>query len=135
MKKNKKSKINGFYDLDVWKKANKLCIDVYKLTSDFPDKELFGITSQIRRAAMSVGANIAEGFGRFPYKDKINFYYNARGSSCEVQNFLFLSQELGYLEKQIARKVFIEYESLNKQINSFIKSVNNKSSDLVANDC
>ena len=74
-----------FYDLEVWKNANLLCIEIYKLTENFPKRESYGIIDQMRRALLSVGANIAEGFGRFHYKEKIKFYYISRGSSCEVQ--------------------------------------------------
>ncbi|NTV41002.1 MAG: four helix bundle protein [Candidatus Moranbacteria bacterium] len=125
---NQSSKMH-FYDLEVWKNANLLCIEIYKLTDGFPKRESYGIIDQMRRASSSVGANIAEGFGRFHYKEKINFYYTARGSSCEVQNFLFLSQDLGYLSKDDSRKIFIKYENLNKQINSFISSVQKKMTD------
>jgi len=120
------SSIRHFYDLDIWKEANALCIEIYKLTEDFPKKESYGIIDQMRRASSSIGANIAEGFGRFHYKEKIKFYYNSRGSVCEVQNFLFLSQDLNYLEKKKARDIFIKYENLNKRINQFISSVNRK---------
>jgi four helix bundle protein len=84
------SSIKHFYDLNVWKEFNRLSVEIYKTTENFPNNEKYGITNQLRRASSSVGANIAEGFGRFHYKDKIKFYYNARGSVCEVQNFLFL---------------------------------------------
>jgi four helix bundle protein len=121
-----RSSINHFYDLEIWKESNALCIKIYKLTEDFPKKEIYGIINQMRRASSSVGANIAEGFGRFHYKEKIKFYYNSRGSVCEVQNFLFLSQNLGYIDKKTARDIFVKYENLNKRINQFIGSVNRK---------
>jgi len=124
-----RSSVMHFYDLEIWKQSNELCIEIYKLTENYPKKEVFGIVNQIRRAAASVGANIAEGFGRFHFKDKIKFYYNARGSVCEVQNFLFLSQDLKYINKGTAREIFIKYENLNKRLNQFIKSVNNKMTD------
>jgi four helix bundle protein len=123
------SSIKHFYDLEVWKESNLLCIEIYKLTEEFPKKEVYGIIDQLRRASSSVGANISEGFGRFHYKEKIKFYYNARGSACEVQNFLFLSQDLGYADRKIARELFSKYENLNKRLNQFIKSVNNKMTD------
>ncbi|MDZ7611958.1 MAG: four helix bundle protein [Candidatus Moranbacteria bacterium] len=126
MKNNERKLVKNFYDLEIWKEANKLSVEVYTLTKAFPESEKFGITSQIRRAASSVGANIAEGFGRYHFKDKIKFYYNARGSTCETQNFIFLSQSLGYLEKENARKIFCKYDNLGKRINQFIKSVGNK---------
>ena len=67
--------IRNFRDLDAWKKAHDLTIDVYKITEKFPKEELYGIISQLRRAASSVGANIAEGFARYHFKDKVRFYY------------------------------------------------------------
>lgn len=125
---NQSSKMH-FYDLEIWKESNILCVEVYKITERFPKRENYAIIDQIRRASSSVGANIAEGFGRFHYKDKIKFYYNARGSVCEVQNFLFLSQDLGYTEKEDARKIFLKYENLNKRINTFISSVQKRMTD------
>jgi four helix bundle protein len=123
------SSIKHFYDLNVWKESNRLSVEIYKTTENFPDNEKYGIINQLRRASSSVGANIAEGFGRFHYKDKIKFYYNARGSVCEVQNFLFLSQDLKYLTKKEARKIFLEYEQSNKMINSFVKAIYQKMSE------
>jgi four helix bundle protein len=123
------SLIKHFYDLEIWKESNLLCIKIYKLTEEFPKKETYGIIDQLRRAASSVGANIAEGFGRYHYKEKIKFYYNARGSACEVQNFLFLSQDLAYMDKNNARELFTKYENLNKKLNNFINSVQKKMTD------
>ena len=121
--------VNHFYELEVWKDAHGLSVEIYKLTEKFPKREIYGIVNQMRRASISVGANIAEGFGRFHYKDKIKFYYNARGSICEVQNFLFLSQNVNYLDKAASRKLFVKYENLNKRLNSFIRSVQKKMTD------
>lgn len=78
-------KIKEFYDLDIWQKAHKLVIGLYALTKGFPEDERFGLVSQIRRSAVSITANIAEGFGRYRYKDKVNFYYHSRGSVSETQ--------------------------------------------------
>ena len=119
-------KIVHFYDMDVWKDSHSLSLEVYKLTEDFPRKESYGVTDQLRRASSSVGANIAEGCGRFHYKEKIKFYYNARGSAYEVQNFIFLSQDLDYANKTISREIFSRYEDLIKQINSVISSINKR---------
>ncbi|PID52495.1 MAG: four helix bundle protein [Candidatus Moraniibacteriota bacterium] len=124
--KRNQSSIRHFYDLDVWKDAHALTIEIYKITEQFPQKELYGMSNQLRRASSSVSANIAEGFGRFHYKEKIKFYYTARGSVCEVQNFIFLAQDVGYLKKAYARILFTKYEELNKRINQFIKSVHKK---------
>lgn len=82
-----KDKIQNFYELNAWKKAHELVLEIYKITKNFPKDELFGIISQLRRAACSIAANIAEGFERYHFNDKIRFYYQARGSVAEVQKF------------------------------------------------
>ncbi len=86
--------VKNFYDLNAWKNSHLLVLEVYRVTASFPQSELFGLTSQLRRAASSISANIAEGFERYHYKDKIKFYYQARGSAAEVQNFIILSRDL-----------------------------------------
>lgn len=79
-------KITSFEDLRVWQKSQNLAIEVYKITKKFPKAELFAMTSQIRRAATSVSANIAEGFGRVSKADKLHFYTMAYGSLLEAKN-------------------------------------------------
>jgi four helix bundle protein len=118
-----------FYDLEIWKDANKLAIEIYKITKKFPADERYSTTDQIRRAATSVSANIAEGFGRYHFKDKTKFFYNSRGSILEVQNFIFFFQEIGYLDKNIARDIFGKYEKLIIKVNSFIASIKKQKTD------
>jgi len=77
-----------------------IVVGIYELTNDFPKDESFGLTSQIRRAALSVPANIAEGFGRYHYLDKAKFYLNARGSLYELKSHLLIAQELDYLKEE-----------------------------------
>jgi four helix bundle protein len=77
-------KIRNFYDLDAWKKGYLLTLEIYKVIVKFLKEELYGATSQLRRATSSITANIAEWFTRYHYKDKIRFYYNTRGSIVEV---------------------------------------------------
>lgn len=122
------NQITSFCDLEVWKRSHLLTLEIYKITREFPKEELYGITSQIRRAASSVGANIAEGFGRYHFGDKIKFYYNARGSLSEVQNFLLLSKDLGYIEGIICNELFEKYNEVNKKINNLINSTENRKS-------
>jgi four helix bundle protein len=86
-----------FEDLDAWKEAHRLALAVYQATQCFPDVERYGLTSQMRRAAVSVPANIAEGFKRLGLSDKIHFYNIAEGSLAEVRYYLILSRDLGYL--------------------------------------
>ena len=115
--------IKNFYNLEIWKEAHQLSIDIYKLTTKLPSTEKYGVIDQLRRASVSVSANIAEGFGRYHYKDKTKFYYNARGSCCEVQSFIFLMKDLGYIDLEIAENIIQRYELLIKRVNTMIKSV------------
>ncbi|MBL7078088.1 four helix bundle protein [Candidatus Shapirobacteria bacterium] len=118
-----RDKINNFSDLDAWKINHRLVLDVYKTTKDFPKDERYGIINQLRRAASSITANVAEGWGRYHYADRIRFYYNARGSSCEVQNFLVLSRDLGYLSSIDYQKLYLLATKGLKIINGLIRSV------------
>ncbi len=89
--------IQRFEDLEVWQRAHELVLDVYRLTADFPDHEKYGLVSQMRRAAVSIPANIAEGFRRRGRRDKIHFYNISQGSLEEVRYFLRLASDLEYL--------------------------------------
>jgi four helix bundle protein len=86
-----------FQDLTVWQKAHELTLSVYEATKSFPREELFGLTSQMRRAAVSVPANLAEGHGRFGDTEFHRFCTIALGSLCELEYYLILSRDLGYL--------------------------------------
>ncbi|MBI2476061.1 MAG: four helix bundle protein [Candidatus Taylorbacteria bacterium] len=86
-----------FTDLKVWQESHKLVILIYKETKSFPREEIFGLTSQMRRAAVSVSSNIAEGFGRQSYKEKVQFYYLAHGSLVELKNQLFIARDILYI--------------------------------------
>ncbi len=89
--------ITHFTDLEAWKVSHEICLHVYQLTKNFPSSEKFGIIDQLRRASSSVTVNIAEGWGRYHFADRTKFYYQARGSNTEVENFLILSKDLGYI--------------------------------------
>ena len=95
--------LKNFMDLDVWKEAHRLTLETYKTSAEFPADEKFSLVSQMRRAAVSVPANIAEGFKRRGKKEKKQFYYVALGSLEELRYFFILSRDLGYT---------IGYESL-----------------------
>jgi four helix bundle protein len=116
-------KIKNFYELDAWKKAHEFILKIYNMTKKFPKEELYGITSQFRRAASSITANIAEGFSRYHYNDKIRFYHNARGSLSEIQSFLFLAKDLFFLKEEAFRALFDLSEEVNKLINGLIRSI------------
>lgn len=86
----------SFEDIDIWKKAHQFVLDVYRLTENFPKQELFGLTSQFRRAAISIPANFAEGFKKNGKAYKVRFYNIAQGSLEECRYYLILVNELGY---------------------------------------
>jgi len=115
------TKIRNFEDLEVWKISHQLVLEVYRVTKGFSNQELFGLTSQMRRASASVPANIAEGFGRQNLKEKINFYNIAQGSISELRYYFILARDLEYIlsvEKQldmcdhIARMLHIMMEKM-----------------------
>ena len=89
--------MSGFKKLGVWQKSYDLTLGVYRLTNKFPQDERYGITSQLRRAASSVPANISEGYERNHRKEYLQFLYIAKGSLGEIETFLMLSRDLGYL--------------------------------------
>lgn len=91
-------KTNSFEDLIIWQKAYKLVLEIYKLTASFPKKELYGLTQQIRRAAISIPSNIAEGYGRQFRKEYKQFLSIAYGSLCELRTQIHLSIDLKYIE-------------------------------------
>lgn len=89
--------LKSFQELEVWQKAHHLVLDIYELTGKFPDRERFGIVSQLRRGAASIPANIAEGFGRRTTKELLQCLAIANGSLEETRYFLILSRDLGYI--------------------------------------
>jgi four helix bundle protein len=109
--------------LEVWKRAHELVLDIYKSTSSFPRSELYGLTDQLRRAAYSVPANIVEGQARNTTKEYVRFLYNSRGSVEEVRYFLLLSKDLGYLKMGAYEKLEEEYEIVSRLLNGLIRSL------------
>jgi four helix bundle protein len=115
--------VKDFYDLDAWAKGHSLVLEIYKITKEFPKEEKFGAIDQLRRASSSITANIAEGFGRYHFNDKTRFYYQARGSASEVQNFLLLSKDLGYISDDKCDELFKKVGEVRQLINGLIKSI------------
>jgi len=120
------NKVQNFYDLEAWKKGHELTKEIYRITKKFPKEELYGIISQLRRAASSITANIAEGFARYHFKDKTRFYYQARGSVAEVQNFLLLSQDLNFIDSKICQELLEKSNQSRQLINGLIRSIGNQ---------
>ena len=94
------STIKAFEELIIWQEARKFANNIYKLTKKFPKEELYGLTSQMRRAAVSVMSNIAEGFDRRTTKEFISFLVIARASVSEIQNDLYISLDLNYINTE-----------------------------------
>jgi len=101
--------MQGFRNLNVWQKAHGLTVVVYKTTARFPKEELYALTSQIKRAASSIGANIAEGCGRGSDADFTRFLYIAMGSASELENHLELGLDLGFLSQ-------VDYDELQRRL-------------------
>ncbi len=111
--------ISSFEDLNVWQESQNLAVQVYTATKSFPKEELFGITSQLRRAVSSVSANIAEGFGRTSKNDKLHFYTIAYGSLLETKNFLYLAEKLGYIQQATLIQLINQTTVCQKLLNAF----------------
>lgn len=112
-----KAKITSFTDLYAWKEGHKLVLKIYETTEHFPQKEIFGLTSQMRRAAVSITSNIAEGFSRNTNKDKCQLYMIAQGSLTELQNQLLIARDIGYIKEEDFRGIAEQTVTVNKLIN------------------
>jgi four helix bundle protein len=113
------ARLERFEDLDVWRQAHALVLEVYRLTNGFPDHEKFGLVSQMRRAAVSVPANIAEGFKKRGSKDKANFYNIAQGSLEELRCHYILSRDLGYLKSPPVEPG--AFEAIGRMLHSLVR--------------
>lgn len=118
---NQALKIKSFTDLITWQKAHQLVLSIYKVTKLFPKEEIYSLIDQVRRCAISITSNIAEGFSRKSYKEKVQFYSIALGSSTELQNQLLVSKDVGYLSKEEFHKLADQSIEVNKLINGLIK--------------
>jgi four helix bundle protein len=114
--------IYGFEKLDVWQKSRLLVRDIYLITKSFPDDERFGLTSQIRRAMISVSCNIAEGTSRWSNKEKIRFIEIAYGSLMEVVNCLMLAFDLEYISEQKILELRFNIDIVANKLNGLKKS-------------
>ena len=109
--------MRGYRDLVVWQKAMELVTDVYRVTSDFPKYELYGLTGQIRRAAVSVPSNLAEGHGRTSRREFHQFIRQARGSLVEVETQLEIARNLGYLSPPLASELLAKAGRVGRMLN------------------
>ncbi|MDP2158300.1 MAG: four helix bundle protein [Nitrospirota bacterium] len=115
--------LKTYKDLEVWQKAYTFCIDIYQATKDFPTEEKYGLTSQIRRAVISIPSNIAEGYGRKNLPEYIQFLYIAYGSLCELETQLLLSKDLGYLPDSEKEKLTADISTVERMLKALIRSL------------
>ena len=116
--------MSGSYrDLNIWKKSMRLTLEIYRLTQNFPNSEVYGLTSQMRRAAVSICSNIAEGKGRSSDRDFVLFLCHARGSVHELETQTLIAKELGYLQGEAADKLEALTTETGKMLNGLINSL------------
>ena len=123
----KTNKIQRFTDLEVWKESHKLTLLIYEYTKHFPKSETFGLISQIRRAVVSNESCIAEGFSRFHFKDRLNFYFDARGSLAEVETQSLISKDLKYLTDKQHQEISGQCKKVEILLAGLIRSTQNLS--------
>lgn len=119
---NNKIAIKSFTDLETWKEGHRLVLVVYALTKCFPKEELFGLVSQMRRCVVSITSNIAEGFSRGTFKDKMQFYIIAEGSVTELHNQLIVARDVGYISEIQFDRVITNLVTVHKLLNGLIRS-------------
>lgn len=117
--------MRDFHQLQIWQRSHKLTLEVYKLTSRFPKEEVYGLTSQIRRAMYSVPTNICEGCGRKSAADFARFLQVSVGSASEVEYELLLAHDLNYLNDEDYSRCNSEIIEIRKMINNYINKLNN----------
>jgi len=116
----------GFKSLIVWRNAYQFTLDIYKLTSKFPREELYGLTSQLRRASYSIPLNIAEGYTRSGNKEFLQFLTISRGSSAEIETLLLLSRDLGFVSVDEYQSFEGKRKKITKILQGLINSVRKK---------
>jgi four helix bundle protein len=118
--------IRSYKDLEVWKRAMTLAELCYRATAEFPREEMYGLTAQIRRAVVSIPANIAEGYGRDQTGSFVQFLRIAQGSARELETHLILARRIGLLHADVQKHLLDECEAVSKMLRSLIRSLEGK---------
>jgi four helix bundle protein len=118
------TKIRSFKDLQIWKRSIKLVEDIYVVTRSFPKEEMYALTSQLRRSAVSIPSNISEGFARLHNKEYRQFLYMSLGSCAELTTQVVIASQLKYIEKSKADKLLDTIEEISKMTMGLIKKLN-----------
>ena len=116
----------SFEEMPLWQEAHALAVKIHKITSSFPKHELYGLTSQLRRAAVSIAANVAEAFGRYHYRDKLRFYYNSRGSAYEVKSHLLYARDVNYIEPELFNDLIQHLDTILHDQNKIIATIRDR---------
>jgi four helix bundle protein len=124
--------MQNYKELDVWQKVVRLATDLYTVTGRFPDTEKYGLVAQIRRAATSVPANIAEGWGRGSTKEYIQFLMVARGSLMELETHLIIAGKLRFLDNDLLEQILKQIEDIGKMLNRLVSSLRSRGEAAVA---
>ena len=124
---------NSFKDIKAWQFAHQFVIDVYKHTREFPETERFGLCSQFQRAAVSIAANIAEGYKKLSKPDKLRFLNISQGSLEECRYYILLSKDLGYINSDSFENLDAEIEKVSWYINAYCKGIINNNA--IADNC
>lgn len=115
-------KITSYRDMQVWQESRILAAQIYKITAQFPPSEQFGITNQMRRAAVSVPSNIAEGFGRANAKEKSHFYYISKGSLAELETQSYIAFDVGYIDEKVLERIMQQSSLAHRLLQGLIRA-------------
>ena len=118
--------LRNYKELKVWQKSYQLCLEIYRITAKFPKEERYGLTSQIRRAVVSIPSNIAEGYGRKTTLDYIRMLYISYGSVCELETQVLLAEDLDLIEKDELGTLNKAIAEIERMLKALIKSLENK---------
>ena len=118
--------IRDFTELEVWKKCQEIKMDIYNIIKVLPETEKYNLVSQMRRAAVSITANIAEGYGRFHYQENIQFCRQSRGSLYELKDHILTCFECKYIPKDRKEEIMKKIETAIKLLNGYIKMLKNQ---------
>lgn len=116
-------KIKNFRDLDIWKMGKDIVLDIYRITKSFPKDEFYSLTSQMRRAAISLPSNIAEGFNRYHNKEYSQFLYIALGSCAELETQIEISFDLKYTSEEFHKRILEKLNHETRMIRNLIKKL------------
>lgn len=116
----------SFEQLIVWQKAHQYVLSIYRVTRQYPKEEIFGLVNQMRRAATSITANIAEGYIRIGSKEKLRFYNISQGSLEETRNFIILSKDLNYITEEDKKLLSDQASEVSRILNAYCKGIINE---------